>query len=132
MWQAISHQLSDILGKPFKITEKEPLEGGDINECYCIGDDNDRFFLKLNDRDLLMIFETEAESLRILNEADCIQVPQLLHLGTSRDKSFLVLNYLPPKFSIMMRLILSDKSLQDCTHGESKQNMALIWITTSG
>ncbi|WP_299022548.1 fructosamine kinase family protein [uncultured Photobacterium sp.] len=97
MWQAISHQLSDALGKTFKITEKEPVEGGDINECYCIGDGNERFFLKLNDREQLTVFETEAESLRILNEAGCIQVPEFLHLGTCRDKSFLVLNYLPTK-----------------------------------
>lgn len=97
MWQAISHQLSEVLDKPFKIIEKEPLEGGDINECYCIGDGNDRYFLKLNDREQLMIFETEAESLHVLNEADCIQVPEFIHLGTCRDKSFLVLNYLPTK-----------------------------------
>jgi len=97
MWQAISHQLSDVLGKPFKISERETLEGGDINDCYCIGDGNDRFFLKLNDRDLLVRFETEAESLRILNEAECVQVPQFLHLGTCREKSFLILNYLPTK-----------------------------------
>ncbi|MGR5145739.1 fructosamine kinase family protein [Photobacterium alginatilyticum] len=97
MWQAISHQLSEVLDKPFKIIEKEPLDGGDINECYCIGDGNDRYFLKLNDREQLMIFETEAESLHVLNEADCIQVPEFIHLGTCRDKSFLVLNYLPTK-----------------------------------
>ncbi|MGR2767201.1 fructosamine kinase family protein [Photobacterium sp. GSS17] len=97
MWQAISHQLSDVLDRPFRIIEKEPVEGGDINECYCIGDGNERFFVKMNDRDQLSLFETEAESLHILNEADCILVPRCIHLGTSKDKSFLILNYLPTK-----------------------------------
>lgn len=97
MWQAISHQLSDVLDRPFRIIEKEPVEGGDINECYCIGDGNERFFVKMNDRDQLSLFETEAESLHILNEADCILVPRCIHLGTSKDKSFLILNYLLTK-----------------------------------
>ncbi|MGF1700185.1 fructosamine kinase family protein [Photobacterium makurazakiensis] len=97
MWQAISHQLSEVLDKPFKISEKETVEGGDINECYCIGDGIARFFVKLNDREQSAIFETEAESLHILNESDCIQVPQFIHMGTSKDKSFLILNYLPTK-----------------------------------
>lgn len=97
MWQAISHQLSDILGKPFKITEKEPVEGGDVNDCYCISDGNDRFFVKLNDREQLATFEAEAENLRILREAGCIQVPEVQHLGTSRDHAFLILNFLPTK-----------------------------------
>ncbi|MDX1300769.1 fructosamine kinase family protein [Photobacterium sp.] len=97
MWQAISHQLSEVLGITFKITEREALAGGDINQCYCIGDGEERFFIKLNDKEQLAMFETEAESLRILNEADCVQVPQFFHVGTCRDKSFIILNYLPTK-----------------------------------
>ncbi|KJF94623.1 fructosamine kinase family protein [Photobacterium angustum] len=97
MWQAISHQLSDVLGRPFKIVERQMLEGGDVNECYCVSDGEQRFFLKLNDKEQLVVFETESESLRILNEANCVQVPQYIHVGTCRDKSFLTLNYLPTK-----------------------------------
>ncbi|OAN18116.1 hypothetical protein A3K86_04170 [Photobacterium jeanii] len=97
MWQAISHQLSDVLDRPFKIREHQPVDGGDINQCFCISDGEDRFFIKLNDREHVAVFETEAESLRLLNEADCIEIPQLIHLGTCREKSFLVLNYLPTK-----------------------------------
>ncbi|KLV03466.1 hypothetical protein ABT56_19370 [Photobacterium aquae] len=97
MWQAISHQLSEVLGKPFQITEREPVEGGDINACYCIGNGQERYFVKINDRDQLATFETEADSLRLLNETDCIAVPQFIHIGTAKDKSFLILNYLPTK-----------------------------------
>ncbi|ENO8808726.1 fructosamine kinase family protein [Photobacterium damselae] len=97
MWQGISNQLSEQLGYSFKITEKEVLTGSEVNQCYCISDGNERFFLKLNTRDNLVIFETEAESLRILNEACCVQVPQFVHMGTCKDKAFLVLNYLPTK-----------------------------------
>ncbi|MEJ2762926.1 fructosamine kinase family protein [Photobacterium sp. MCCC 1A19761] len=97
MWQVISHQLSDVLGKPFTITEKEPVEGGDVNDCYCISDGNDRFFVKLNDREQLVTFEAEAENLRILQEAGCIQVPEVQHLGISREHAFLILNFLPTK-----------------------------------
>ncbi|MGF1832288.1 fructosamine kinase family protein [Photobacterium sanguinicancri] len=97
MWQAISHQLSEILDRPFKISEHQPIETGDINQCYCISDGEERFFIKLNDRDLLPIFESEAESLRLLAESNSIDVPNYVHMGVSRDKSFLVLNYLPTK-----------------------------------
>ncbi len=103
MWQAISHQLSEILDRPFKIREHQLIEAGGINQCYCISDGDERFFVKLNDRELLPIFETEAESLRMLAESDSIDVPKFIHMGVSRDKSFLILNYLPTK-------LIDDKS----------------------
>ncbi|WP_239997965.1 fructosamine kinase family protein [Photobacterium phosphoreum] len=34
MWQAISHQLSEVLGRQFKINEREAIQGGDVNQCY--------------------------------------------------------------------------------------------------
>ena len=129
MWQAISHQLSEVLGRPFKINEREAIQGGDVNQCYCIGDDEQRFFVKLNDKEQLAVFKTEAESLRILNEANCVQVPQYFHLGTCRDKSFLILNYLPTKTIDDDAGINSANNWLNCTYGVSKLNLDLILIT---
>ena len=61
MWQAISQQLSDTLMFEYQITEKVKLSGGEISESYMINDGEQRYFVKLNDRDFLANFEVEAD-----------------------------------------------------------------------
>ncbi len=51
MWQAISQQLSDTLLFNFQITERVKVPGGDINDCYMISDGNERYFVKVNQRE---------------------------------------------------------------------------------
>ncbi|KKC99249.1 MULTISPECIES: fructosamine kinase family protein [Photobacterium] len=97
MWQAISHQLSDVLDQPFTIRERDTLAGGDVNECYCISDGDQRYFIKLNEKEQLPVFEAEAENLRVLQETNSVTVPTSRHMGISRDKAFLVLDFMPMK-----------------------------------
>ena len=59
MWQAISQQLSDTLLFNFQITERTKVPGGDINDCYMISDGNERYFVKVNQREFLPKFEIE-------------------------------------------------------------------------
>lgn len=54
MWQAISQQLSDTLLFEYQINEKVRLSGGDINESYMINDGEQRYFVKINDRDFCL------------------------------------------------------------------------------
>ena len=56
MWQAISQQLSDTLLFNFQITERTKVPGGDINDCYMISDGNERYFVKVNQREFLPKF----------------------------------------------------------------------------
>ncbi|RYU46425.1 fructosamine kinase family protein [Aliivibrio finisterrensis] len=97
MWQAIAKQISDVTGRPFTISEREIITGGEINDCYMISDGSQRYFVKINERAELPIFETEIESLNQLGQSDHIFVPSPLHVGTTKDHAFLVLNFLPTK-----------------------------------
>ena len=97
MWQAISQQVSNILEKPFVITEHETIDGGEINECYVISNGEERYFVKINKKSMLGLFVSEVESLNHLRNADCVDVPEVIHVGTTKECSFLVLNYLPTK-----------------------------------
>ncbi|MEH0696245.1 fructosamine kinase family protein [Vibrio owensii] len=97
MWQAISQQLSDTLMFEYQITEKVKLSGGDISESYMINDGEQRYFVKLNDRDFLAKFEVEAESLHLLRETSTLFVPEVVLVGKTKTHSFIILNYLPTK-----------------------------------
>ncbi|WP_117234854.1 fructosamine kinase family protein [Vibrio maerlii] len=97
MWQAISQQLSDTLMFEFTIREKVKLPGGDINQCYMISDGEQRYFVKINQKDELSLFESEVDSLKELRHSDTVFVPEVVHLGNCKDAAFLVLNYFPTK-----------------------------------
>ncbi|CZF79002.1 Fructosamine kinase [Grimontia celer] len=97
MWHSLSVQLSLALGQQFEVEEKTPIDGGDINECYAIASGNMRFFVKVNSRDNLPVFEAEAESLRHLANSSEVSIPQVIYLGIIKEKSVLVLDYIPMK-----------------------------------
>jgi fructosamine-3-kinase len=97
MWLAISQQLSDVLMFSFQISERTKLTGGDINECYMISDGEQRYFVKLNSRDFLQNFLTEADNLRILRATESVLVPEVVHVGYSKAHAFIILNYYPTK-----------------------------------
>ncbi|HHC6505902.1 TPA: fructosamine kinase family protein [Vibrio parahaemolyticus] len=97
MWQAISQQLSDTLLFEYQITEKVRLSGGDISESYMINDGEQRYFVKINDREFLHKFEVEAESLHLLRETSTIFVPEVVLVGKTKNNAFIILNYLPTK-----------------------------------
>ncbi|MFB9134137.1 fructosamine kinase family protein [Vibrio olivae] len=95
MWQAISQQLSETLLFDYQIIEKQKIHGGDISECYMISDTRQRYFIKVNSRDCLHNFELEADNIALLRQTNTVFVPELVHLGHTKDHAFLVLNYLP-------------------------------------
>ncbi|OBT12165.1 hypothetical protein A9264_03245 [Vibrio sp. UCD-FRSSP16_10] len=95
MWQAITQQLSDVLMFEFKIEEKIRLTSGSINESYMISDGEQRYFVKLNNRAFLNNFTAEIDNLTQLKSTNTVSVPEIVHFGSSKDASFLILNYLP-------------------------------------
>ncbi len=97
MWQAISQQLTETLMFEYDIIEKERISGGDINHCYMISDGEQRYFVKTNTRDFLSKFEIEAQNLHLLRHTSTVMVPELVHIGTTKECAFIVLNYLATK-----------------------------------
>ncbi|WP_260259157.1 fructosamine kinase family protein [Vibrio intestinalis] len=97
MWQAIAEQLSETLMFDFTIHEKVRLSGGDISESYMISDGEQRYFIKINQREFLPQFQVEADNIKALRDTSTVFVPELVHIGHCKHNSFLILNYLPTK-----------------------------------
>ncbi|WP_112479923.1 fructosamine kinase family protein [Vibrio variabilis] len=97
MWQAISDQLSETLMFEFNISERIKMSGGDINQCYMISDGDQRYFVKINDKDFIAKFEIEADNLTALRETNTVHVPELVHIGKTKECAFIILNYIPVK-----------------------------------
>lgn len=95
MWQAIAEHISSELDIDFSIEHKQQVSGGDINLAYHISGNHQDFFVKLNEKEQLEQFISEAMSLQSIRQRHQIQVPAVISYGQTLDKSFLVLEYLP-------------------------------------
>jgi fructosamine-3-kinase len=62
-----------------------------------ISDGEQRYFVKLNEKKLLPVFEAEADNLCKLRRSASVSVPELILTGQSRESAFIILNYLATK-----------------------------------
>ena len=109
MWHNVEQAISDEIGRPFCISEKKvittgisnasslynPTDNKDpfLNQAFKISDGEYNFFVKINRKDFLTHFQAEAYSLKQLSSLSHMASPEVTTIGTSMDKSFLVLNY---------------------------------------
>ena len=91
----LNQAIENIRGKGVRITNKQPVFGGDINRAYALTlSDGSVIFMKANIREKLAIFEGEAESLDFIKQTGTIRSPEVLGIGTDNDISFLLLEYI--------------------------------------
>ena len=96
MWQAISHLLREQLGEG-EIELRNELPGGEIHAAWHIRYSGRDLFVKCDERELLPIFTAEADQLELLSRSKTVTVPEVLAVGSDRDYSFLVMEYLPAR-----------------------------------
>lgn len=96
MWQAVKRLLGEYLG-PAEIRERIELPGGDIHEAWRLSYGETEVFVKCNAREMLPIFTAEADQLSLLARSKTVQVPEVYGVGSDRDYSFLLLEYIPLK-----------------------------------
>ena len=96
MWSAISRLLSEQT-QPAEITQREPLPGGDIHPAWRIRYGDMDVFVKCNTHDRLDLFRWEADQLSLLARTQTVRVPTVYGVGSTRDASFLLLEYIPPQ-----------------------------------
>lgn len=94
MWSAIGRLLSEQLGSA-DIVEKTPLSGGDVHPAWHIRYGEHNVFMKCNQRDMLDLFTWEAAQLELLARSQTVRVPAVYGVGSDRDVSFLLLEYIP-------------------------------------
>lgn len=96
MWQAISHLLHEQLGEG-EIELRNELPGGEIHAAWHLRYAGRDLFVKCDERELLPIFTAEADQLELLSRSKTVTVPEVLAVGSDRDYSFLVMDYLPAR-----------------------------------
>jgi len=95
MWRSIEQAINAETGDNFHINEKTPISGGDINLSYRVSDADRHYFVKINNKDHFEHFESEAYALQQISALKQISCPDVVTMGTTLDKSYLVLNYIP-------------------------------------
>lgn len=130
MWQAISTLLSDWHSETAEIELRNELPGGEIHAAWHLRFGGRDYFVKCDERELLPIFTAEADQLELLSRSKTVSVPQVYAVGSDRDYSFLVMEYLPlarwtrttPSYSVSI--------LRICISGAISRSLGWILITT--
>jgi fructosamine-3-kinase len=94
MWTKISEEITQATGKHFEIVDRQTISGGSINQAYLISDSQERYFVKLNQANLIEMFAAEAKGLLEIAGTETIKVPTVICWGVAEDRSYLVLEYL--------------------------------------
>ena len=97
-WLKIEHGISLSMDEEFKLTQHFEIGGGDINLAYRIegfyGERPASFFVKMNHKNRLPMFEAEAAGLQEIEKTKAIRVPQVICCGIESSQSYLVLELL--------------------------------------
>ncbi len=70
------------------------ISGGDINRSYHLKTPQLSWFIKLNQRDLLPMFEAEANGLIELANTNTIRIPKVIACNQTEDYAYLILEYI--------------------------------------
>lgn len=97
-FDSLESALHSLFGESIKITKKERIAGGDINEaCGLYLSDGRRIFMKCNAKKNLSFFTAEAAGLSAIAKTGAIGTPRVLCSGTDQEDggcSFLLLEFI--------------------------------------
>lgn len=93
-WRDIESAIAETTGRSFAIESHAGVGGGCINECYVVRGGRHAFFVKVNRRDRLQMFEAEAAGLVEIAGSRTVRVPQPVCTGASGGASWLVLEHI--------------------------------------
>ena len=87
--------ITGIFGNSLRIVNKQQVYGGDINLAYRLTlSDGSPVFMKSNTPKNLSFFEAEAKGLDALRQTGTIGVPEVFGMGSDKNMSFLLMEYL--------------------------------------
>ncbi len=94
MWHTVCTLLSEHFQYAYVSSEKTALRGGEVSESYFISNGHDPVFVKVNDLSFLPQFQAEYDALSLLSSTETVRVPTPYAVGTFRNKSFLLMEYI--------------------------------------
>lgn len=90
----IVKQMESTTGHRLENHRLTSVGGGCINAAYQLQTSEHSFFIKLNQPQLLSMFEAEARGLEEMRALNCVRVPQVICYGQADGHSYLVLEYI--------------------------------------
>lgn len=97
-WASIEQHINVATGTTFKLNKHSELAGGDINQAYRLDGLTDNseasFFIKINQKNRLNMFEAEAAGLKEIESKQSIRVPRVICSGVESSRSYLILENL--------------------------------------
>ncbi|MFP1828279.1 fructosamine kinase family protein [Lonsdalea quercina] len=93
MWHSIGQLLAEHLG-PGELRDRRELPGGEIHSAWYLRYGKHDVFIKSDSREMLPKFRAEAEQLELLARSETVHVPKVYGVGSHRDTSFLLLQYI--------------------------------------
>jgi fructosamine-3-kinase len=73
------------------------IGGGDINRAYYLSTESVSWFIKINQPDLLAMFEAEAKGLQELANNNMLRIPKVITNGRTEHYAYLILEYIALK-----------------------------------
>ncbi|MBK1650319.1 fructosamine kinase family protein [Rhabdochromatium marinum] len=93
-WPLIIDQIAAASGVPFSPSPPRSIGGGCINSAYQLAEGERAYFVKLNQREELAMFEAEAAGLAELAASNSLRVPRPLCTGTADGQSFIAMEWI--------------------------------------
>ena len=94
LWNRIGEHIAQTTGTPFALTGSQSVTGGCINITHVIEGDKQRYFVKLNEPQLLEMFEAEAEGLTAMAATNTLRVPRPVCWGNNGNQAYLVMEHI--------------------------------------
>ena len=90
-WQDIEIEIEKTTRLPFKVAAVQSKSGGSINSAHRLQGEDACYFVKLNRKELLPMFEAELAGLEEMAECREVRVPRAIVCGKTAEHAFLVL-----------------------------------------
>ena len=91
---AIEEAIRAATGNAFRIAACENVAGGSIHHALAVTDGRARYFVKVNTRDALTMFEAEADGLAAIAATGTFRTPAVVAAAGADAHAFLILEHL--------------------------------------
>lgn len=93
----VAEYLTKHSGKIVSVKKTSSISGGCINDAGKIETNIGAFFVKWNNASMFpKMFETEAKGLKLLKQANCVNIPEVIGYGETDNISWIILEYIEP------------------------------------
>lgn len=96
MWHAISQLLAEKFSQD-DIRDRQELPGGELHTAWYLRYGGHKVFVKSDTRVMLQKFTSEADQLAMLSRSHTVRVPEVYGVGSAKEHSFLLLEFLPER-----------------------------------